>query len=141
MKVVKYIGTAHRRRINATDWRDAGLEGESIEWSWQNGFAVPAEQFTEDQLREVIEPDSGFVIEEGEESDVKPRRLEHRMTGQQFHQSPRVDVMGAVGAGTGSSGSTDASGASDGPSGSGPTPGGGGDKPSRATRGTGSGHD
>jgi len=141
MKIVKYIGTAHRRRITARDWQEAGLDGESVEWSWENGFAVSAEQFTDEQMREVIEPDSGFAIEEGEEDDVKPRRLQHQMTGEQFHGSPRIDMMGAVGARTGALVSTATSEASDGPSGSGPTPGGGGTKPSTATTGTGSGHD
>lgn len=141
MQIVKYIGTAHRRRITARDWQQAGVDGESVEWSWENGFTIPAEQFTEDQMREVIEPDSGFAIVEGEEDDVKPRRLSHRMTGQQFHESPRIDMMGAVGAPTGARVSTATSEASDGPSGSGPTPGGGGTKPQRATRGTGSGSD
>lgn len=141
MQVVKYIGTAHRRRITARDWQQAGVEGESVEWSWENGFAIPADQFTDSQMREVIQADSGFAIEEGEEDDVKPRRLQHRMTGQQFHESPRVDMMGAVGAATGARVSTDGSEASNGPSGSGPTPGGGGTKPQRVTTGTGSGSD
>jgi len=54
---------------------------------------------------------------------VKPRRLPHEMTGQEAHEAPRIDMMGAVGARTGSSGSTASSGASDKPSGSGPVPG------------------
>lgn len=141
MQVVKYIGTAHRRRISAQDWRDAGLEGETVEWSFENGFTIPAEQFTEEQMREIIEPDSGFAIIGGEDDEVRPRRLRQRMTGQQAHEAPRVDMMRAVGAPTGASVSTASSGASDEPSGSGPTPGGGGTKPSRATRGTGSGSD
>lgn len=141
MQVVKYIGTAHRRRITARDWQQAGLDGESVEWSFENGFTVPADQFTEDQMREVIEPDSGFAIVGGEDDDVKPRRLSQRMTGQQAHESPRIDMMRAVGARTGADVSGATSGASDEPSGSGPTPGGGGTKPQRATRGTGSGSD
>lgn len=141
MNVVKYVGLAHKRRISAQDWKDAGFEAETVEWSWLNGFSVPVEQFTQEQLEEVIEPDSGFVIVGGDENEVKPRRLPQRMTGQQAADSPRIDMMRAVGAPGTDRGSAAESEASTIPSGSGPTPGGGSAKPSRGTRGTGSGSD
>lgn len=141
MEVVKYIGTAHRRIITARDWQEAGLDGETFEWSFRNGFSVPVDQFTEDQLADAIRPDPTFVIIGGEDADVKPRALSQNMTGQQAAESPRIDMMGAVGTGNGSNGSSAASGSSEQPSGSGPTLGGGGTKPTKATRGTGSGSD
>lgn len=141
MRVVKYVGLAHTRRISVADWREAGLEGESVEWSFKNGFTVPADKFTDDQIEQIIEPDPGFVIIGGDDSEVKPRRLAQRMTGQQAADSPRIDMMRAVGASGTDHGSTDRSEASTAVSGSGPTPGGGSAKPTRGARGTGSGSD
>lgn len=62
MRHVKYVGLSHQRIISATDWRLAGLPGETVVWNAQNGFSVPLDRLTEDQIRKAIEPDPHFVI-------------------------------------------------------------------------------
>lgn len=62
MRYVKYVGLAHQRILSATDWRQAGLPGETVVWNAGNGFSVPVDRFTEDQLRKAIDPDPSFII-------------------------------------------------------------------------------
>lgn len=62
MRHVKYVGLSHQRIITATDWRMVGLHGETVVWNAQNGFSVPLDRLTEDQIRKAIEPDASFII-------------------------------------------------------------------------------
>lgn len=86
MQVIRYVGRAHRRHITATDWQRAGFKnGESIEWSWKNGFEQLSNALTSDQIAKVIAPDLGFAL-----IDVKELRgpLECRMTPAQAAKRP-----------------------------------------------------
>jgi hypothetical protein len=62
MRYIKYIGLSHGRMITAGDWRSVGINGETVVWNAQNGFAVPLDRLTEDQIRKAIDPDQNFVI-------------------------------------------------------------------------------
>jgi hypothetical protein len=62
MRYVKYIGLAHQRMITPGDWRTVGVNGETAVWNAQNGFSVPLDRFSEDQIRKAIEPDANFII-------------------------------------------------------------------------------
>ena len=65
MQVVRYRGLAHVRRITADDWKSVGCpEGESVEWSWENGFELPSSMFTTDQIAKGIAPDPHLVLVE-----------------------------------------------------------------------------
>lgn len=79
---VKYVGPSHIRAISADEWKAAGFpNGESVVWDWTNAFSIPADKFTPDQLRDVIEVDGAdFVIVSGDEH--APRKLA-KMTGEQ----------------------------------------------------------
>lgn len=77
MRYVKYIGLAHRRMILADEWRSVGIDAETVSWDHTNAFMVPADKFTDEQLRKVIKPDTGFVVIG---TDDEPEPLEHDMT-------------------------------------------------------------
>lgn len=96
MRYVRYIGLAHERQITADEWRRIGITADSVVWNSYNGFAVPLDQFSDDQIRKAIEQDNGFVITGDEEftPDLSARRP---MTPQEL-ESPRVDILGADGA-------------------------------------------
>jgi hypothetical protein len=76
---IKYIGPAHQRIITAANWRSVGVNGETVVWSAYNGFTVPADSLTEDQISKAIDGDSQFVIV-GEEDDFRPQMFSHDMT-------------------------------------------------------------
>lgn len=76
MRYIKYVGLSHQRMLTAADWRSIGITGDTVVWNAQNGFAVPLDVLTEDQVRKAIEPDSGFVIT-GEDEDFTPRSLSY----------------------------------------------------------------
>jgi len=126
-KWIKYIGPAHQRVITADNWRSVGLTGDTVVWSAFNGFTVPADSLSEEQVRKAIEHDSQFVIV-GEDDDFRPQVQTRDMTPSSLEQTVEnpLDVFATVG-GT--------------PSGSGATPGGGSDAPSTPTTGTGGGSD
>jgi hypothetical protein len=66
MKYVRYVGLSHVRIISATDWRHVGIEGETVVWSAQNGFAVPADTLSDSQMDKAITPDPEFVVTDDE---------------------------------------------------------------------------
>lgn len=106
---VRYIGLSQVRMITADQWRDAGLpEGETVKWDFTNAFMVPADRFTEEQLRVAIHPDPNFVVVG---TDDEPRRLEHDMTPAQA-SGPRIQFNEIVKASTGTGGAPDAESAS-----------------------------
>lgn len=94
MRYVQYIGLAHIRQITAQDWRSVGLTGDTVVWSAFNGFAVPLDSLTEDQIRKGIEVDQDFVIT-GDDEDFDPQPQMRDMTPsalQQVTENP-VDVL------------------------------------------------
>lgn len=98
MRYVRYIGLAHIRQITAQDWRSVGINGDPVVWSAYNGFAVPLDSLTEDQIRKAIEPDRDFVItgEDGGDEEFTPHPQQTDMTPAQLDQTVEnpVDVLG-----------------------------------------------
>lgn len=89
MQFIKYIGTAHRRIITATDFQRAGIKDQqTVEWSYENNFSVALDDFPEDVVRRVFEPDPMFVVMGGDEHE--PRYLGSRMTPAQAAGEGRV---------------------------------------------------
>lgn len=131
MRYVRYVGLSHRRMITSRDWRSVGLTGDTVVWEASNGFAVPLDQFNDDQIRKAIEPDAGFVIT-GDDEDFEPETFNGDRTPEQHEQATKdpVDVLAM--ANDEPDVSTDDSGAAGAP---------GGDAPTTTGRGTGSGHD
>jgi hypothetical protein len=131
MNYVRYIGLSHARIITAQDWRSVGINGDTVVWSAQNGFAVATDVFTEEQIEKAIDPDPEFVIT-GNDEEFKPSPQNRDMTPAQVVQITEapVDVVDMLN--NPDDGST---------TDSGPNPGGGTAKPSRGTTGRGSGHD
>ena len=78
MRYVRYIGLAHVRQITARDWRTVGISGDTVSWSAYNGFAIPADQLTDEQIRKAIENDPEFVITG--EDDFTPQPQNSDMT-------------------------------------------------------------
>lgn len=137
MQYIRYIGLAHMRMITSDEFRQAGYPNvETQSWSYLNNFSVPIDNFTDDVLEGVIKPDPSFVVVGGDE--YRPRMLERQMTPAEA-VAPRINMMGAVGAGNASAGLSGAT--PQGFTGSGPTPGGGGGAPTSTTTGPGSGTD
>lgn len=95
MRYVQYIGLSHVRHLSVTDWRSVGINGDAVQWDARNGFAVPLDQFTDEQIRKAIEPDPNFVItgEEDDEFEPTPQRMD--MTPAQLDQAVNapVDVL------------------------------------------------
>lgn len=94
MRYVKYIGLAHRRGITAQEWRSVGINAETVFWGAENGFAIPADRFTDEQIRRAIDPDENFIIVGLDEA---PAPLPREMTPQEA-EGPRVDIAGAMAA-------------------------------------------
>ena len=94
MRYIKYIGLAHIRQITARDWRSVGVTGDTVVWSAQNGFAVPLDALTEDQIVKGIENDPEFVIT-GADEDFTPEPQATDMTPSQLVQTTQnpVDVV------------------------------------------------
>lgn len=97
MRYVKYIGPSHIRQITAADWRSVGISADTVQWSAFNGFAVPADHFTEDQLRVAIDPDQFFVMS-GDDEDFSPKPQTRDMTPAQVTQVTEtpVDVVAVL---------------------------------------------
>jgi hypothetical protein len=133
VQFIKYIGTAHRRIITADDFRRAGIKNQqTVEWSYENNFSVPVDDFPDDVLRQVFEPDPMFVVMGGD--DHEPKFLGSRMTPAQAAGEGRVRMVldsASVPISRDSAG---------GFTGSGPTPGGSA-APTTVTTGRGSGTD
>lgn len=131
MRYVKYVGLAHRRMITAQDWRGVGINGQTVVWEGSNGFAVPLDQFTDDQIRKAIDPDNSLVIT-GDDEEFVPQPVAGTMTPAQATQAVENPVNVVDMANGGGNVSTDESGAAGAP---------GGDAPTTTTTGTGSEHD
>lgn len=97
MRYVRYIGLAHHRQISASDWRQIGISADTVVWNAFNGFAVPLDQFTDDQLRKAIEPDNSLVIT-GEDEKFEPVMDARRDMTPQELEAPRVDILDPNGA-------------------------------------------
>lgn len=131
MRYVKYIGPSHQRGITAVDWRSVGINAETVFWNAQNGFALPLDRFTEDQLVKAIYPDQFFIVT-GEDEHFTPVHQTRDMTPSEAAQAAEspVDVLDMVG------GVPDDSVTGSGPSSTAP-----GTRPSAVSTGRGSGHD
>lgn len=77
MQFVKYIGTAHRRGITVEDWKRAGFPNQdAVWWGAENGWAVSADQFSDDIMNKVIKPDRGLVVINTDE-EIQPATEGH----------------------------------------------------------------
>lgn len=95
MRYVKYIGLSQMRVLTAADWRRAGLTGDTVVWNAFNGFAVPLDQFNEDQIRKAFEPDPNFVITgegEDQEKEFEPQPQSRDMTPSELEQATENPV-------------------------------------------------
>lgn len=62
-KVVKYIGTADVRKINASAWKSIGVEDQhQVVWDKSNRYSVPVAELSAAAVRYLDEDDSGFVV-------------------------------------------------------------------------------
>jgi hypothetical protein len=92
MKYVRYVGLSHVRIITAQEWKSVGIQGDTVMWSAQNGFAVPVDSLTEDQMSKAITPDAEFVVTD---DDFQPTPQVRDMTPAQVTQLVEnpVDVV------------------------------------------------
>jgi hypothetical protein len=128
---IKYIGPAHQRIITAENWRSVGINAETVVWSAFNGFSVPADSLTDEQISKAIDGDPQFVIV-GEDDDFRPVTQTRDMTpalAAQAAENP-VDVVAML------DGAADGSTAA-----SGVVPGAGGTAPTGTATGKGAGRD
>jgi hypothetical protein len=84
-RYVRYVGPVHRRVISETDWRAARLKGNTVGWEASNGFAVPLDQFSEDQIKRAISTDPNFVIT-AEDEEFQPTPGPYDMTPREHRQ-------------------------------------------------------
>lgn len=66
-KVVKYVGTADVREIDAKGWDNVLPEGhgaKKVVFDAKNKHTIPASEFSEEQLAYFDEADSGFVVKD-----------------------------------------------------------------------------
>lgn len=62
-KVVKYIGTADVREIDAAAWHNVGVEGQNkVVWNAGNKWEVSVEDLTPEAVNYCDTNDTGFVI-------------------------------------------------------------------------------
>lgn len=94
MRYVKYIGPAHARQITARDWAGVGIQADTVVWIPQNGFAVPLDQFSEDQIRKAIDPDPMLVItgEGDDEEEFVPTPTHTATVTPAMLEAGRVDL-------------------------------------------------
>src|SRR4051812_17532067 len=97
MRYVKYIGPSHARVITANDWRGVGIGADTVVWSAHNGFAVPLDSPTEDQIRKAINDDPELIIT-GDDEDFTPKPQTRDMTPAQLVQNTEtpVDVVATL---------------------------------------------
>lgn len=136
MRYVKYVGLSHQRMITANDWRSVRIAADTTVWNAQNGFAVPLDRFTEDQIRKAIDPDPNFVIT-GDDEDFTPVAENRDMVPAEHAQAVAAPVDVVDMANAGAVASTDDSGASGAPGGAAPstrTTGGGSTRTSTTAR-------
>lgn len=136
MRYVKYVGLSHQRMITAHDWRGVGITADTVMWSAHNGFAVPLDHFSEDQVRKAINPDDSFVITSDDE-DFTPQPQTRDMVPQEHAQVVENPVDVVALANQDAVASTDDSGPAGAPGGDAPTAtatGGGSTRTSRTSR-------
>jgi hypothetical protein len=136
MRYVKYVGLSHQRMITAHDWQGVRITADTAVWNAHNGFAVPLDRFTEDQIRKAIDPDPNFVIT-GDDEDFTPVAQNRDMVPAEHAQAVAAPVDVVDMANTGAVASTDDSGASGAPGGAAPstrTTGGGSTRTSTTAR-------
>lgn len=85
-RYVRYVGPAHRRVISSADWRSVRVNADQIVWEAQNGFALPVDMFTEDQIKRAIEVDEHLVITE-EGDGFEPTYRPYDMTPRELRES------------------------------------------------------
>lgn len=90
MRYVKYVGPSHQRMILASDWAGIGIRSGTVAWNAQNGFAIPLDFFTEDQVRKAIDNDATLIVT-GEDEDFEPKFENRDMTPSEL-EGPRVDM-------------------------------------------------
>lgn len=62
-KVVKYIGTADVREIDAAAWKNAGVEDQNkVVWNAANKWQVSVDELTPDAVTYCDTNDTGFVV-------------------------------------------------------------------------------
>lgn len=49
-KVVAYIGTSDWRGVSEADWDNIGIKGQDRLWSSHNGWQIPVDKFSDDEL-------------------------------------------------------------------------------------------
>lgn len=62
-KVVAYIGTSDWRAISVADWDAVDVKGEDRMWSSHNGWQIPVDKFTDDEIA-WIESQEDLVIKD-----------------------------------------------------------------------------
>ena len=66
-KVVKYIGTADVREIDAASWKNVGADGQAkVVWDQKNKWSVPVADLSKEAVKYLDEQDSGFVVADAE---------------------------------------------------------------------------
>ena len=66
-KVVKYVGTADVREIDAASWKNVGAEDQKkVVWNKENRHQVDVSDLSAPALKYVENDDEGFVVEEVE---------------------------------------------------------------------------
>ena len=62
-KVVKYVGTADVREIDAAAWKAVDVEDQNlVRWNKANNWTVSVEDLSDDAVAYLDEKDSGFVL-------------------------------------------------------------------------------
>lgn len=84
-RYVRYVGPAQRRAISEADWKGARLKGDTMVWEASNGFAVPFDLFSEEQIKKAITPDLNFVVTD-EDDDFEPTPGPYDMTPREHRQ-------------------------------------------------------
>lgn len=118
MRYVTYVGLSQQRMVTARDWQSVGIQADTAVWSAFNGFAVPLDQFTDEQVARAFKNDPSFVITgegEGNQDEFQPTFQVQDMTPAQAKQAAEapVDVVelldgGSVPSPTGSGSVSDA---------------------------------
>lgn len=64
-RVVRYVGSADVREIDAAAWKNAKVEDQKkIVWDKSNDHSVPVDELNEAALAYVTDSDDGFVVED-----------------------------------------------------------------------------
>lgn len=71
--VVAYIGTSDWRGISVADWDASNIKGEDRLWSSHNGWQIPVDKFTDDEMAWLTAPEQvgEFVVKPPTMPDLK----------------------------------------------------------------------